>query len=103
MQKTLESKIARLFSMSDETWKKHANPWSVWTRVTALPALVVAVWSRVWIGHWAWGMTVTMPNQANPAYAINRAADLQRYMAEIGVKNESRCEKACLRRIGKSI
>ncbi len=58
MQKTLESRIARLFSMSDETWEKHANPWSVWTRFTALPALVVAVWSRVWIGPWAWGMTV---------------------------------------------
>ena len=58
MQKTLESRIARLFSMSDETWEKHANHWSVWTRFTALPALIVAVWSRVWIGPWAWGMTV---------------------------------------------
>ena len=58
MQKTLESRIARLFSMSDETWEKHANPWSVWTRFTVLPALVVAVWSRVLIGPWAWGMTV---------------------------------------------
>lgn len=56
MQKTLESRIARLFSMSDDTWKKHANPWSVWTRFTALPALVVAVWSRVrniLLGDWS--------------------------------------------------
>lgn len=29
---------------------KHANPWSVWTRFATLPFLVLAVWSRVWIG-----------------------------------------------------
>lgn len=44
--------------MSDETWERHANPWSVWTRFTALPVLVGAVLSRVWIGHWAWGLGV---------------------------------------------
>jgi hypothetical protein len=57
MQQTLESRIARLLSMSDEAWERHANPWSVWTRFTALPILVIAIWSRVWIGLWAWGMT----------------------------------------------
>lgn len=40
--------------MSDATWRRHANPWSVWTRFTILPLLIVAVWSRVWLGHWAW-------------------------------------------------
>ncbi len=44
--------------MSDEIWEKHANPWSVWTRFAALPVLVAAVWSQVWIGPWAWGLTV---------------------------------------------
>ncbi len=29
---------------------RHANPWSVWTRNTALPFLVFAFWSRVWLG-----------------------------------------------------
>ena len=58
MQQTFESRIARLLSMSDETWEKHANPWSVWTRFTALPVLVAAVWSQVWIGTWGWGLTV---------------------------------------------
>ncbi len=58
MQQTLESRIARFFSMTDETWERHANPWSVWTRFTALPVLVAAIWSRVWIGPWAWGLTV---------------------------------------------
>ncbi len=54
MNCTLESKIANLFSMSDETWERHANPWSVWTRFTILPLIVAAVWSRVWLGSWAW-------------------------------------------------
>jgi hypothetical protein len=58
MQQTLGSIMARLFSMSDETWEKHANPWSVWTRFTALPVLTASIWSRVWIGPWAWGLIV---------------------------------------------
>jgi hypothetical protein len=39
--------------MSDEMWKRHANPWSVWTRFAAIPAFMLAVWSRIWIGWWA--------------------------------------------------
>ncbi len=40
--------------MSDETWSRHANPWSVWTRFTALPLLILSIWSRTWIEYWAW-------------------------------------------------
>lgn len=39
--------------MNEAAWARHANPWSVWTRNTALPLLVLAFWSRVWIG-WRW-------------------------------------------------
>jgi hypothetical protein len=39
--------------MDDAAWARHANPWSVWTRVPILPLLALAVWSRVWIGWWA--------------------------------------------------
>ncbi|HZD43564.1 MAG TPA: DUF6653 family protein, partial [Methanomicrobiales archaeon] len=49
---TLEEKISALFLLDDETWMRHASPWSVWTRFTALPLLVLAFWSRVWLG---WG------------------------------------------------
>ena len=52
MRKTFESRIAKLFRMSDETWARHANPWSVYTRTTALPLITLAVWSRVWLGWW---------------------------------------------------
>ena len=41
----------RLMSMDDAIWRRHANPLSVWTRMlTALPLLVLAIWSRVWLG-----------------------------------------------------
>jgi hypothetical protein len=39
--------------LSDETWQRHANPWSVWTRYAAFPVLVAAIWSRMWLGWWA--------------------------------------------------
>ena len=39
--------------MSEDVWERHANPWSVWTRYAALPLLIAAVWSRVWLGWWA--------------------------------------------------
>ncbi|HDR74007.1 MAG TPA: hypothetical protein ENN85_08895 [Methanoculleus sp.] len=50
---TFERKIASLFNLTDENWMKHANPWSVWTRYSVLPLIVLAFWSRIWIGWWA--------------------------------------------------
>jgi hypothetical protein len=49
---TLEEKISEVFRLDDDTWMRHANPWSVWTRNTVLPILVFAFWSRIWFG---WG------------------------------------------------
>ena len=43
---TLERKIAGAFALDDETWLRHANPWSVALRNTVLPILVIAFWSR---------------------------------------------------------
>jgi hypothetical protein len=45
--------IAQAFGMTDEAWRRHANPWSVYTRFAAIPAMILAVWSRVWIGWWS--------------------------------------------------
>jgi hypothetical protein len=50
---TFEQKVAATFKMSEEAWQRHANPWSVWTRNTVLPALVLAIWSRAWLGWWS--------------------------------------------------
>ena len=45
--------IARLFHMTEDAWARHANPWSVWTRVVSLPPLLAAIWSHSWLGWWA--------------------------------------------------
>jgi hypothetical protein len=45
--------IARTFNMNEGAWRRHANPWSVWTRFAAIPAFALAVWSREWLGWWA--------------------------------------------------
>ncbi|TCD14421.1 DUF6653 family protein [Oricola cellulosilytica] len=46
----LDKSLERSMAMSDATWARHANPWSVWTRFPVLPLLALAIWSRVWIG-----------------------------------------------------
>lgn len=53
MTRPIEQFAAWSMGMTDAVWRRHANPWSVWTRVVTLPALVLAVWSRAWIGWWA--------------------------------------------------
>ena len=45
--------VAKAFRMDDEAWRRHANPWSVWTRFAAIPAMLLAIWSRTWIGWWS--------------------------------------------------
>ncbi|MEM8790767.1 MAG: DUF6653 family protein [Pseudomonadota bacterium] len=42
----------RLMGMDDRVWARHANPWSVYTRFSCLPLIVLAIWSRDWIGWW---------------------------------------------------
>ncbi len=50
----IDAMAEKLMSMSDEAWERHANPWSGWTRLSVLPLVALAAWSRIWIGHWAW-------------------------------------------------
>jgi hypothetical protein len=42
--------IALAFAMSDRVWERHANPWSVWTRVASAPLPFVAIGSHAWLG-----------------------------------------------------
>lgn len=46
-------RVAKTFGMTDEAWQRHANPWSVWTRFAAIPLILLAIWSRAWIGWWS--------------------------------------------------
>lgn len=45
--------MSRLMGMDDATWRRHAHPWSVWTRIPILPLLALAIWSRIWLGVYA--------------------------------------------------
>jgi hypothetical protein len=49
---TRDRKIAKLFGLEGESWMRHANPASVWTRFTVVSILSLAIWSRDWIGAW---------------------------------------------------
>ena len=49
----LLERYAQRAGMTDEAWCRHANPWSVWTRFAAIPLMLAAIWSRVWIGWWS--------------------------------------------------
>ena len=50
----LETRLAHLFGLHDEdAWRRHANPWSVYTRIPIPLLLVAAIWSRVWLGWWS--------------------------------------------------
>lgn len=44
---------ATAFRLDDRAFERHVNPWSVWTRFTVLPLLVLAVWSRARLGWWS--------------------------------------------------
>lgn len=35
--------------MKEDTWLKHSNPLSGWTRFAAVPVLMIAVWHRNWL------------------------------------------------------
>jgi hypothetical protein len=47
-----DRKVAKAFGLDGESWMKHANPASVWTRFSVLSLLALAIWSRDWIGIW---------------------------------------------------
>ncbi|CAM5564319.1 hypothetical protein SANTM175S_00225 [Streptomyces antimycoticus] len=77
---TRKSAAAAVHGMSDETWKRHANPWSVWTRFAAIPAFELAVWSRQWLGWWCLAALLAVvvrlaqrsPVQAGGAHQLGR-------------------------------
>lgn len=42
--------LAQAFGLKGDSWMRHANPVSVWTRFLVVPMLIVSIWSRDWIG-----------------------------------------------------
>ena len=43
-------------------WKRHSNPWSVWTRILSYPLVYVPIWNR----SWKQGVAVAAWYAANP-------------------------------------
>lgn len=49
-----EQRMARTFGLRGEAaWLRHANPWSVYTRIPGTAALVAGAWTSAWIGWWS--------------------------------------------------
>ena len=49
---TGDHKLAKFFGLEGESWMRHANPASVWTRFSVVSIFALAIWSRDWIGAW---------------------------------------------------
>ncbi|GAA6181706.1 hypothetical protein NBRC116594_31440 [Shimia sp. NS0008-38b] len=45
----------RMMRMDEAAWARHANPWSVYSRMSILPLMTLAIWSRLWLGWGALG------------------------------------------------
>lgn len=50
---TMESRMASAFGLTGDAWRRHANPWSVYTRIPIPAMLVAAIWTYTWIGWWS--------------------------------------------------
>lgn len=51
---SVASIVASALGLKSSTdWRRHANPWSVYTRILILPLLTAAIWTRIWIGWWS--------------------------------------------------
>jgi hypothetical protein len=47
---TANRRLAGAFGLSGESWMRHANPVSVWSRFSVVSLAALAIWSRDWIG-----------------------------------------------------
>ena len=47
---SLLHRMEQAMGMTPAVWDRHANPWSVYTRFSCLPLIVLALWSRHWLG-----------------------------------------------------
>ncbi|EBA17201.1 hypothetical protein RSK20926_09527 [Roseobacter sp. SK209-2-6] len=54
-QRDLFAAMQRLMQMDEVSGQRHASPWSVYSRMTILPLLTLALLSRHWLG---WGALV---------------------------------------------
>jgi hypothetical protein len=46
----IEATMAKAFGLEGDAWQRHANPWSVYTRIPIPSLMVAAIWSRSRLG-----------------------------------------------------
>jgi len=85
--------IAKAMRMDDATWERHANPWSAYTRMATLPVILLAIWSRRWVGWyflwwigmllvWNWWNPRAFPKPASTeSWAAHAVRGEQLYLA----------------------
>ena len=96
---SIRAKAEKAFRLTDEAWLRHANPWSVYTRIPIPPAFALAVWSRKWIGRWSLAPTgaVCLWTWLNPrAFPPPRSLDNWASKAVLGERLWSEPEAAAL-------
>jgi hypothetical protein len=47
----IDAAMAKAFGLEGDAWMRHANPWSVYTRIPIPPLLAGAIWSRSRLGR----------------------------------------------------
>jgi hypothetical protein len=47
----IDAAMAKAFGLEGDAWMRHANPWSVYTRIPISPLLAGAIWSRSRLGR----------------------------------------------------
>jgi hypothetical protein len=52
---TIDARMAKAFGLEGDAWQRHANPWSVYTRIPIPPLLAAAISTRTRLG---WGALV---------------------------------------------
>jgi hypothetical protein len=77
----MEARMTKAFGLDWGAWQRHANPWSVYTRIPIPPLLAAAIWTRTRIG-WrslvpvglvcAW--TATNPRAFPPPRSLDHGA-----------------------------
>ena len=49
----LTQTAVKAFGLDDKSWKRHANAWSVWTRMLGLGPILTPIYYRETLGWWA--------------------------------------------------
>lgn len=52
----------KLSKITDTMWRRHANPWSVWSRLLTTPLIYLPFWNR----SWKQGLAIATWMMANP-------------------------------------